>query len=105
MEYLVAIDGRSPFGAFLLSLKNKIGGASGWLEQANESHPVIVATNLDWSKLPAFVRMTHLRNPGADDQQESELVVPAAVVIAVMPKAAPATQPAAEQQTPPTSLH
>lgn len=105
MEYLVAIDGRSPFGAFLLSLKNKIGGASGWMEQANQSHPVIVATDIDWSLLPAFVRMTHIRNPGTDSPQPVELVVPAASLIAVMPKADPASQPHGEQQTPPAPLH
>lgn len=105
MEYVVAIDGRSPLGAFLLSLKNKIGGASGWIEQASESHPVLIATDLDWSMLPAFVRMKHLRNPEAEDKQATELVVPAGVVLAVLPKAPPATQPPGEQKVPPSSLH
>lgn len=105
MEYVLAIDGKSPFGAFLLSLKNKIGGASGWIEQANESHPVVIAKDLDWGLLPAFVRMTHIRNPEAEDRQLTELVVPAAIVLAVMPKAAPADQPRAEQQKQPSPLH
>lgn len=105
MEYLVAIDGRSPYGSFLLSLKNKIGGASAWLELMSESHPVIVATDLDWTKLPAFVRMTHIRNPGAPDPQPRELVVPSSCVLAVLPKEPPATEQPAAQQTPPTSLH
>lgn len=105
MEYVVAIDGRSPFGAFLLSLKNKIGGASGWMEQANQSHPVIVATDMDWSLLPAFVRMTHIRNPNTDNPLPVELVVPAAVVLAVHPKADPANQQHGEQQTPGASIH
>lgn len=104
-EYLVAISGNSPFGAFLMSLRNKVGGASGWMEQANESHPVIVATDIDWSLLPAFVRMQHIRNPDTDNPQPSELVVPASIVVAVVPKAAPASRPPAEQQTPPVSLH
>lgn len=105
MEYLVAIDGRSPLGAFFLSLRGKIGGATTHMEANSVMHPVIVATDIDWSLLPAFVRMTHIRNPGTDSPQPVELVVPAASLIAVMPKADPASQPHGEQQTPPAPLH
>ena len=105
MEYLVAVDGNSPIGVFYLASRNKIGGASGWMEQGQTTHPVIVVKDLDWSMLPAFVRMTHIRNPGADDPVERELVLPSSTILAVVPKEPSTDQGARPQQSPGAPLH
>ena len=105
MKYLVAIDVETPAGALLMSLKGKIGGASSTMDVAGKSHPVIFASQMDWSKLPAFVGMTQIQNPGAPDPMPRELVVPSAAV-AVLAETAPAgTQPPSAQQSPASSLH
>jgi hypothetical protein len=101
MEYLVILDVDSPIGMFLLSLKGKVGGATDVMALPNRVHPYIIARDLDWSKLPAFVRMTHLRNPGAEDPQPRELVVPAQAVLGVVPHEPP--KPGGQEKT--GSLH
>lgn len=103
MEFLVAIDADSAFGVFLLSIKGKVGGATTTLGANGKEHPVIVATNLRWDA-PAFVRMTHLQNPGVDDRLPREIAVPAATVLAAAERI-PADQPSGVQQPAPSSLH
>lgn len=105
MEYFVGIDAASPFGQFLLAEKGKIGGASATVLPGVIEHPVIVCTDMDWSMLPAFVRVTHMRNSSAPDPAPRELVIPASIVLVVAPIQANAQVPSAAQQLPSSSLH
>jgi len=106
MEFLVVLDKDSAIGAWMLTVRGKIGGATGVMDiAANVVHPYVIASALDWTKLPAFVGLTHLQNPGADDPRPKELVVPAAVVLAVTPWEKPASQPPDVQQLQPSPLH
>lgn len=104
MEYWVLIHAKSTAGAFLLSLLRKIGGATATQECDGIIHPLIVATDLDWS-IAGFLRMTHIQDPGEANPLPRELIVPAASIQLVVPHVQPANQPNEEQQTPPFSLH
>lgn len=103
MEYWVLIDANTPAGAVLLSLLGKIGGATTTVVINNITHPMLIATDLDWSSSPAFVRMTHHRNPGAEDPLKFELVLPNACVLLATPRDEAVQQ---QQANPPkSSLH
>jgi hypothetical protein len=103
MEYIVVLDCATPIGDFMLSARGKIGGATGVFDALGKQHPYLIARDLDM-KAPAFVAMTHLRNPGEEDPQPAMLVVPAASVLAVVPVPAAQT-PAAKQTQPEGRLH
>lgn len=106
MDYFVGIHAASPVGALMIELFGKIGGASAHMEAGGIKHPVIIARDIEWALAPGFVRMTHIRNPGAPDPMPREIVVPSGAVLAAIPvEAAPAGPQHAAQQTPPTSLH
>lgn len=105
VDYVVVLDAASAIGMFLLMLKGKIGGASDVMQLPGKAHPYILAKDLDWSKLPTFVAMTHIQNPGADDPRPRELVVPATTVLVVLPVERPAGPQPAEQSQPQGALH
>jgi hypothetical protein len=105
MEYWIAVDANSAAGQFLLSLRGKIGGATNVVFCNAITHPLIVATDLDWS-LHGFVRMTHHRNPGAENPLARELVLPSSAILLVTPTEPPAvSEQRGEQTNTPTSLH
>lgn len=103
MEYLVALDVNSVAGQFVLSMHGKIGGSTATLVCNAITHPVIVATDLEWFH-PNFVRMKHHRNPGAEDPIARELVLPCSAILFATPKEKPAEQARGQQENP-TSLH
>jgi hypothetical protein len=105
VDYIVVLDVNSPVGMFMLTLRGKIGGATNVMALPTAAHPCIIARDLDWAKLPAFVRMTQLQDPLAEDRKPRELVVPAAAVLAVIPDEPPASQQPPEQQKPAAPLH
>lgn len=104
-EYWVLLHGKSPVGAYLLKAPGKIGGATGTEDIDGIMHPLIVATDLDSSKLSGFVWMRHLQDPGMPDDQPRELVVPAGTILLVVPHIRSASQPREEQKMPPLALH
>jgi hypothetical protein len=89
MEYIVILDVHSPIGMFLLTQRGNVGGATDVMPLPTGAHPYVIAKDLDWSKLPAFVGMIHLRDPGMPDQRPRELVAPASAVLGIVPHERP----------------
>lgn len=103
MDFVVVMHADSPFGAYLLQLLNKIGGASGTMDVQGKTHPFIIARELEWGTI-GVLQMTHLRNPGMPDESPRRIAVPAASVVVVLEKMS-GDQQKAVQQSPSTSLH
>lgn len=104
-EFFVVISKDSPFGQFLLELRNKIGGASTTMDVGGVSHPVMVCKGLDWSKSLLFVSMIQLRDPGEADPLPREIAVPSSVILLVAEAGQTASQKPAEPQASPSHLH
>lgn len=104
MEYWVAIEAGSPLGKLLMNLRGKIGGATNVVECEGITHPLIVGTDIDWS-MPNFVRLTHHRNPGADNPLARELVVPCSQVLFAMHVLEPLGEASNTQTKQISSLH
>jgi hypothetical protein len=104
MEFVVVIHADSPIGAFLLSMKDKIGGASGTMDVQGKTHPFIFATDLSWDAI-GVLQMTHLQDPGLSaDPKPRRIAIPIAAVLVALEKAV-VDPPPASQQLPSVSLH
>jgi hypothetical protein len=99
MEFVVTIDGESAFGAVLMALHQKIGGASATMAAGIKTHPLILCRDLDAASMPGFVRMTQLQNPGTGDQSPRVAIVPSRSILPVHEYLKTPGKPPAPQET------